>query len=195
LLVIGGRIVHVGPDPRSIEPCTHSLSVLENGNGKVGDAVFAGACDKSAHVCRERVGVPRDDPSSPCVRVIEAVQTDPEHGGLKLVEPRVPRAGSRDVVLAIPAVLPQEAHSHGHVVIVRRHRATIPKRGEILCRVEAERGRVAEGAGATSVPPCARSLCAVLHDAYPSVAAERHDPLDVCEKSIQVRDDDGSGVG
>ena len=77
----------------------------------------------------------------------------------------------------------------------RRHRAAVAERAEVLGRVEAERGGVADGAGAAGRARGADRLGAILEHADAAARAALADRADLCHAAVEMRhDDDGHGV-
>ena len=168
------------------------VSVLGDDHREMGDEVLAVVPDEPAGVARERLRVPADDLPPPLVPLVETGEPDAEDGGLELVEARVPASCDVRSVLLRPAVLAQRAHALVDRGIVRDHRAAVADGGEVLRRVEAERGRVAEGPRPPPAAPRPGGLRAVLDDGDAPPSAELDDPLDVAHQPVEVRGDDGA---
>ena len=181
--------------PGAVERGGDAGRLLGHEHGEVRDVVRAVAGDEAVGLGRERLGVAADDAAARGVPLVEVPEAHAQHGRLELVEPRVAAARERHLVLAAPAVLAQPAHALGDLVARGGDRAAVAERGEVLGRVEAERGRVAERAGAAAVAARAGGLGAVLDQRDPALAAEHGDRLDLGDEAVEMRRDDGLRLG
>src|SRR5690606_1541274 len=114
------------------------------------------------------------------------------------VEAAVAAVGTRNIVLADPAILPQFGDRGGERVVLGQDRAGIADRAEILGRVKAEGRNVAERAGASVATHGAMRLRAILDD--PDIAAAearklRTDRLHIVHDAVEMCDDDRPAAG
>jgi hypothetical protein len=120
-----------------------------------------------------------------------------EHRGLDLIHARDGAVDLADVALA-PAVHAQQPGPVEHVRVAREHRAGIAERAEVLGRIEAEGGRVAQCADQPAVVAGAVGLCAVLEHLEPVPARGPQDRVHGGGLAVQVDDQDrlcrGTGV-
>ena len=114
-------------------------------------------------------------------------QLDRQRRRLELVQTRDGRLTLADVLLA-PAIHAQRPRAFGHLRVAGEDRAAVAERAEVLGRVEAERGRVAEGANTLARVLGAVRLGAILEHLEPVRSRALHDLVDGRGLSVQVHD-------
>ena len=129
----------------------------------------AGALD-----AREPLPVERRDRAAALVPGRQTRKLRAEHGRLDRVEAEVAADALVDVRLrrAVDAEVPDE---RGERVVVRRHRAGVPGRAEVLRRIEGERAEVPEGPRGAAARRRPDRLTRVLQDGNPPRPGDRED--------------------
>jgi fructose-specific component phosphotransferase system IIB-like protein len=108
-----------------------------------------------------------------------------EHGGLE----RIQALAVADLlvrVLLAAAMVAQQAHPVGDVVVVGDHHAAVAEPAEVLSGIEAEARRVTERADAAAAVARAVSLRRVLHDPEPARASDLAQWVHVARTPVQV---------
>ncbi len=124
------------------------------------------------------------------VLVVERRQLRAEHRGLERIEPRVHAGHGAQVALA-PAIFAQLPHARGERRIVRRDRAAVAERAQVLGRIEAEGGNIGDRAEPPAMKPRAVRLGAVLDNTCAVPAGESEDRVEIGRLPIKVHRDDG----
>ncbi|MNX91376.1 hypothetical protein D3C86_1234510 [compost metagenome] len=140
------------------------------------------------------LGVARGGRAAPRVVRRQVGQLHAQDGGLDLVQPRVRARQAADVAI-LPAVFAQPPDLLGDLGRGRRDAAAVADGAQVLGRVEAEGGRIAEGADLAPVKLRAVGLRAVLDHLEAVTPGELHDPGHVGRVAVDVDRDDGLGRG
>jgi len=157
------------------------------------DRILAGRRrSHDAAVCEPAVITLRKVPALP-VLFVETPQPDSQQGGLQLVETAVQTLRVM-YVFNRRAVIAQGPQPVRQRCVVRRHRAAVAKGAEVLRRIEAETGGVAERARAPAVIFGTMRLRGALDHLEPVIGGEGTDCRHLRRPAIKMDGDDGACV-
>src|SRR5271166_4177807 len=156
------RVVDPGADPGGPQPIAQLITLVEADHVLVEDMSGVRTADgKRERQARQTSIVASGDRLPSCVVREQPVELDPEDRRLDRIETRVDANPGTNIAIT-PAILANFTQRAGERGVAGYGHTAIPERSQILCRVEAEAGNVANRARRPPAPLRAMALRAIL---------------------------------
>src|SRR3990167_10559658 len=124
--------------------------------------------------------------------LVQALQTEIQYGGLKIVKTRVP-SPRNDLPILVPPVIPQLTHSLVDSLIVRYNRTPVTQTAEDLSWVKADGGGSTEGPGASSFEHGPQCLRRIFDDQQTVLVRYGLQRMHVASAAVQLSRQEGPG--
>ncbi len=127
------------------------------------------------------------------VPLVQVAEFDAEESGLQFVQTRI-QAGFFVLVFDLRAVVAQAGHARRQLGVIGGDGAGIAEGAENFCRIKAERGGIAQGAGTPAFVARALRLGRVLHHFQLMPAGDFQDWIHVRRLAVKMHRQNGPGA-
>ena len=193
VLVDRAVVVHSGLDPGLAQTVRHPAAVLEAGREQVINARGLRALLHDHGALGQQLPIVRGTGAPGLVPLVQVLELDAQHRGLKTVEPLV-EAELDVLALDALAEVAQTTQPAGQQCVVCAHRSSVPERAQVLPRVKRKaRGRPERADHAASVAG-AGGLRSVLQDQEPMRPGDGVQRVHVAGLAVEMDGEDADGA-